>query len=306
METNSVSSKLAGSSSLKSSAIKGHKYLAEPSRITHYTTIDGLIGIVEKVCIWASNVSYLNDRQELLHGLRGTTEAIELFMSETAYRKWAAILRSVVKEIENGRMANTYAACFCASSDVLSQWRGYSGSEQGISVTFDRVKLESMLSTQKAKLFPIVYGTLSTKQQITDALMSNFEELNIWEYATGQMSAAERRDRVYKVVSRLLPQFKHAGFRDEREWRFIVQQETVRDQVCFRSAGNVIVPYLKLGPGPRMSPLGPGSAGQLPIDSVRVGPGRDMDLTKRSVELYLATKGYQNVKVLVSQVPFRV
>jgi hypothetical protein len=99
------------------------------------------------------------------------------------------------------------------------------------------------------------------------------------------------------MLSRLLPRFKNIGFQDEREWRFVVQQETLQDQVCFRSVANVIVPYIKLGPG---------EGAHLPIRSMRIGPGRDMALTKLSVEAYLKTKGYPDTKVLISNVPFRV
>jgi DUF2971 family protein len=277
--------------------IKGGKFLDAPPSISHYTNIGGMMGIIEKGCVWASNVSYLNDREELVHGLRGATKALKRVLNDRTYANWASSLDAVVKEITNGRMPNTYAACFCRRSDVLSQWRGYGGADQAIAVTFNRPELEALFSSQKAKLYPVVYGALKANKQITDHVIENLDELTIFEYAAGDFSQSEKRKRAYYMLSRLLPRFKNIGFQDEREWRFVVQQETVRDQVCFRSVANVIVPYIKLGPG---------EGAHLPIKSIRIGPGRDMVLTKRSVELYLTTKGYSDTKVLISNVPFRV
>jgi hypothetical protein len=277
--------------------IKGGRFLDKPSRISHYTSIGGLMGIIEEGCVWASNVSYLNDREELIHGLSGATKAVKRVTKDETYAKWVRSLRAVMKEIKAGKIPNTYAACFCERSDVLSQWRAYGGSEQAIAISFDRAELETLFSSQKAVLYPVVYGSLNANQQITEQLRQNLDELTTFEFAAGDYTPAEKRKRVYRMLSRLLPQFKNIGFQDEREWRFVVQHETVRDLVCFHAVGNVVVPYIKLGPGKGSS---------LPIRSIRVGPGRDMDLTKRSVELYVATKGYSDVKVYITEVPFRV
>jgi hypothetical protein len=277
--------------------IKGGRFLDKPPSISHYTTIGGMMGIIEDGCVWASNVSYLNDREELTHGLSGATRALEIVTKDETYAKWVSSLRAVVKEIQSGRMPNTYAACFCQGSDVLSQWRGYGGSEQAVAISFDRADLEALLSSQKAVLYPVVYGKLNANQQITEQLRENLDELTIFEHAAGDYSLAEKRRRAYRMLSRLLPQFKNIGFQDEREWRFVVQHETVREQVCFRAVGNVVVPYIKLGPG---------EGSPLPIRRIRVGPGREMDLTKRSVELYLGSRGYSDVKVFITKVPFRV
>jgi hypothetical protein len=273
--------------------IKGGKFLDAPLSISHYTNVGGMVGIVEKGCIWASNVSYLNDREELKHGLRGATKALKRVLNDSLYDDWANSLKAVVKEITEGRMPNTYAACFCQRSDVLSQWRGYGGSDQPVAVTFKRKELEDLFASHKAKLYPVV----KAKKQITDHLLENLNELTVFEYGAGTFSGPEKHQRAYHMLSRLLPRFKNIGFQDERKWRFVVQHETVRDLVCFRPVGNVIVPYIKLGPG---------EGSHLPIESIRIGPGRDMELTKHSVELFLKAKGYSDTRVFMTKVPFRV
>src|SRR6476659_3362306 len=91
--------------------IKGGRFLDKPSRISHYTSIGGLMGIIEEGCVWASNVSYLNDREELIHGLSGATKAVKRVTKDETYAKWVRSLRAVMKEIKAGKIPNTYAAC---------------------------------------------------------------------------------------------------------------------------------------------------------------------------------------------------
>lgn len=107
---------------------------------------------------------------------------------------------------------------------------------------------------------------------------------------------SERNAEALRAICRLLPQFKHFGFREEREWRFVVQMEAAPDSLQFRVRGSVLVPYLKIGPG------GPGI---LPITRLIVGPGKNQEVTERSLRLLLAQHGYGAVKVESSRVPFR-
>ena len=58
-----------------------------------------------------------------------------------------------------------------------------------------------------------------------------------------------------------------------------------------------MIPYLKLKLGDN---------DKLPIKYIRIGPGREQELTKRSVELYLQNKQYEHVEVRLSNVPYRL
>lgn len=254
------------------------------------------MGIVDNGEIWLSNVSFLNDRRELLYGLDATAKVAKEFSSDEAYQEWHKPLNRVLARLKAGKIPNTYAACFCEKSDILSQWRGYGGSEQGVAIVFNRKGLLDTLENSKATLFPVVYGQLKTADQITKELSEKLDDIE--EAAKREeYSDVEKEKEAYSVVCGLLPQFKHIGFADEREWRIVVQQNTLRPTVSFRANSNVMVPYLKL----KLSESSP-----LPIDYVRVGPGREQELTKRSVALYLESKGYNKIEVRVSNVPFRL
>jgi len=253
------------------------------------------MGMVESGQMWASNVSFLNDRRELQHGLEASLEAIRSFTKTPNHKSWHDALKHAAQSLGEGLVPNTYAVCFCSSADVLSQWRGYGGREQGVSLTFDRKALSALMTKSKASLYPVIYGNISTATKMSEALKAELEALVAFEGLVG-LSKAEKDTAAYKAICLLLPQFKHYGFHDERELRYVLQHETVRDDVCFRAAGNVLVPYLKLVPG---------GATKLPILSVTIGPGRDQELTQRSLRMYLDKKGYADTDVKLSDVPFR-
>jgi DUF2971 family protein len=257
-----------------------------------------MMAIVDSAEMWASNVSFLNDRKELLYGLEAAVVVVKEFSSQQTRMEWNRTLQKAVLQLQKGEMPNTYAACFCERSDTLSQWRGYGGIEQGIAITFDRIQLTKTLKESKATLLPVVYGNLKAKDQLTSELSSKLDDLDQEAALGGGYSEEVKIEKARSILSRLIPQFKHLGFSDEREWRFVVQQDSLRASVDFRANSNVLIPYVKLPIGPK---------GKLPIRSILIGPGRDQILTKRSVELFLESRGYAgNIEVKISGVPYRV
>lgn len=272
-------------------------FIAKPPKtLTHFTTLSGLHSIVQSKQLWASNVSFLNDRRELKHGLDASLAAIKIIIGSSAYQRWNDALRSVVHHLEAGEIPNTYALCLCARSDVLSQWRGYGGGVQGVSISFDQDKLTASLKPEKARLCRVIYANFSTVSKVRKSLRSELDALNYTAKVTSALTPKESEIEARVIVDRLLPQFKHLGFSEEREYRYVVQQRTIRDDVKFRANGNVLVPYIHL---PRSS------SDDFPIVKVTVGPGKDQILTKESIELFLRKYGYATVKVVLSDVPYR-
>lgn len=250
--------------------------------------------IVDSGSLWASNASFLNDKAELLHALAASKHAISLLSSKKALNAWSSMLKRLSAELSDGMKTDTYVACFCGDDDNLSQWRGYGGAVQGVSITFDRPKLALRLKRDKAKLYKVTYAKFSTASKLRDALAGELSDIAELDEILGESSEAARYDDLLSRVSALLPKFKHIGFKDEREWRFVVQKNPKTSELGFRASGNKIVPYIVIG----------AQKVRLPIHSVRVGPGTDQDLTARGLQVFLEARGYK-VPVRISDVPFR-
>ncbi|KFL31099.1 hypothetical protein JP75_10945 [Devosia riboflavina] len=265
-----------------------------PKELTHYTTLTGLEGIIRTKALWASNASFLNDRAELTHALDASQKAIKLLSSQKALKAWGGAIETAFTELRKGLQAQSYVACFCGDNDNLSQWRGYGGAVQGVSLTFDQRALTKRLQKDKATLLNVVYAKLTTASRLKDALEAELRDIAELEELLGPADAEAEQADLLARISRLLPKFKHLGFRDEREWRYVIQRDIAPEDMQFRVLQNKIVPYITIG----------NSSTNLPILSIKIGPGTDQELTARSVETFMGAQGY-DVDVTLSEVPFR-
>lgn len=94
-----------------------------PEILYHYTSIEGLLGIIEKKEIWATHIMYMNDAQEF-----------KLFI-DLVKRDLEPLLKtdiSTLKDLENqldlvsiiGTQFNICVASFSEVPDALDQYRG--------------------------------------------------------------------------------------------------------------------------------------------------------------------------------------
>ncbi|WIE35613.1 DUF2971 domain-containing protein [Agrobacterium tumefaciens] len=201
-------------------------------------------------------------------------------------------IRQAKKSIVDQGIPSAYACCFCSRSDSLSQWRGYTNGGQGIAIVFEVGRLEKHFADYNSVMAEVAYGQDATKKRLADEFEKLIQSRGGDLFSDGSLSA----DELEALILSLSPQFKHKSFEDEREWRLIVNKPKNPSDVVFRTKDNVLVPYLKLGE----TNVG------LPIERVIVGPGKDMDITKQSIELFLRSKmEYEEVEVTKSYVPFR-
>lgn len=140
-----------------------------PDLLYHYTTQEGLLGIIEKQKIWASQLQYLNDASE---GQIFTKLFLDEFNQRAStvsedppsqLRMLAQLMgRSVDRPECQIQCANkvvldfgltafswieaqdAFVASFSKQGDLLSQWRAYSGENGGYSIGFARSYLKSV------------------------------------------------------------------------------------------------------------------------------------------------------------------
>ncbi len=283
-------------SSLKVEAL--NRLRPVPNCLSHYTTLTGFLGIFEKKELWFSNISFLNDKQELLYGIEKSAEVIEKMLGEDGYGLWIPVLKRVVARFENENVAGAFVGCFCEKDNLLSQWRGYAGADQGISIVFKTAALQAILEPTGAEMFPVEYGPKATKGSIRAAL---FEDLTTNQPPLFDDPRFYEIDHVlFDKIVLLSPRFKHSGFREEKEWRFVIQKHRVIGQPFYRVRGNVLLPYLKIA-----LPTDADNFYKI-IDHIRVGPGADAELTEKSINMYLNSIGLGDINVLSSNIPYRV
>jgi hypothetical protein len=109
----------------------------------HYTTADGLKGIVENDELWATSAYYLNDSTEIMYGYQLIDEALDVWKKKANPPEDSiagGLLYSLQRQfghdyLKRNIITPIYLTCFCEEDNLLSQWRGY-GQSGGYSVGF--------------------------------------------------------------------------------------------------------------------------------------------------------------------------
>jgi hypothetical protein len=108
-----------------------------PNIIYHYTDVNGLIGLIDSGCIWATHVSRLNDASENMHGFNLVIEHVRANLP-------IASRPLIEKALLGLRSVDTYVACYSTKSDLLSQWRNYTGTKVGYSLGLETSQMATL------------------------------------------------------------------------------------------------------------------------------------------------------------------
>lgn len=288
--------------------------------IYHYTSLNGLIGILESQSLFSSNIQFLNDRKEFQYG-------VELILSTISHlkknKKAFQILENVEKNIDLIYKCERYVTCFSLKGDLLSQWRAYGNNGRGISIGFDRNSLSSSFS-QYLNEKMIVYNEndqiYSIEKQINWIIeyFENTKKLIDWnDYDYDFFVAKEIIEYLEKTIS----SFKHPSFKDEKEYRieYVIDgniNKEDKEKLLFKSTDNLVVPYLKLTneckdyinqSNYKETDVYPTFVvKKLPITEIIIGPSLDFQANKHSIAKLLKSNNYDNIEIIPSDVPYRI
>jgi hypothetical protein len=299
----------------------------------HYTTAEGLKGIIEQEELWATSAYYLNDSAEILYGYRLLRFAIETWLKQ-ANPPADSISRGLAESLqlflgndalERNIITPIYLTCFCEEGNLLSQWRAY-GSSGGYNIGF-KVPMEGIVYGLKpeprvytARCVKVEYDRDKQVQRILDilnALMPILDERPVTEAArnidpTSPLGFSKLSSILQEMLVEESIGFKDAVFAVEQEWRFVVRSRELLKQglddgdhtklpIHFRTARGQLLPFIKFEPSGAAMPL-IGDGKKLPIASVNCGPGRDRISAWMAVRYLLDSKGYKAVRVEHSEI----
>lgn len=267
-------------------------------RIYHYTDLNGLKGIIENHSLWATNFFFLNDSEELRHGIRAFRNALE-YLSDDLNEKSINILKNEIIRFNMHRANHQYNISFCEEPDLLSQWRGY-GATQGVCLEFESDELIQSLIYGNAQVLsgPVIYtkpdSTLEAKKEIInflrdEKLIKKIEVEPMYEI----ISAID-------IVHKLPPFLKNDRFSEEKEFRIVVQPNQPYEDVKFRVNAYGVIPYLELNANKNNM-----WNGRLPLKSIKIGPAKEKAFLWDGIKFLLQSKGYGNVDFSFTETPFR-
>ncbi len=272
----------------------------QPSHIIyHYTTHDGLIGILSSKSIWSTHIRYLNDSYEFVYGLELLKNQINQYYTIKDKRNGYA--NSLLNRLEGSEYSHTFITSFSENGDLLSQWRGYTDNAAGYSIGFENNYLKPLIREQKFKLVPCIYNeheqTEIVNEFITDLIdtCAKNDSDNSPPQETSQLIIRY----AFKFVESIAPLLKHPSFSEEREWRLVSPLffSDSNNKFLYRSVKSMITPYMTFN-------IVKGK-GKVKIADLIIGPTPHADLSLFSVRSLLLSKKIDCSLFSNSNIPYR-
>src|SRR5215472_6061650 len=132
-----------------------YEAFSEPCADTlyHYTSADGISGIVDKHEIWMSNTAFMDDPTELT-ALENASSLLKPddFKHDAVKEEWRRMVSGA--RLNGIRELNYYMASFSRRKDSLEQWRGYGNFCIGLDARKLKLKLRRHISLYECLYTP--------------------------------------------------------------------------------------------------------------------------------------------------------
>lgn len=303
---------------------------APPTTLYHYSTADGLVGILQSRQFWATNVRFMNDTSELAHGVglvRAAFDAIERDSKMNPKTVAFEVVRATILDMVNDAERNTaqFAVSFCTDGNLLSQWRGYGQFGRGYAVGFTTARLTDFAAdllpdapVDPPRLGVFLRRVIYDERRQNDLIRRWIDGLVKWAAPFPDAAAIEKAwtvDSPGNTMARLiyegLVSFKHRAFAEEGEWRLIQQGRIKGQAVCraaFRTSAGRIVSYAPLTYRglPASESSGPPRPNDFPVVSITCGPTLDAEGAERALRMLLEHLAFETkqVEIKSSNIPF--
>lgn len=274
----------------------------------HYTGMSSFCGIVESAALWATDARFCNDHSEIEYAYGLLKEMKEEALAPLPQEGQEIAGSAVYRILTNHFDWHPFVACFCASRDLLSQWRGYGMNEPGVAVGLD---LSEPCFTRGDSLRPVLRRVIYEAELQRSLIVGLFQA---W-YDQFELASVEERDHggydLEVELQQLCVYMKHPTFREEQEWRLISSVHDIDDGqralVRHRPSRMGLTPYVVLNATESESREdfdGDMPRGALPLREVLLSPDISNDNAADSALSYLLNNGY-SVGVRSSQIPLR-
>jgi hypothetical protein len=255
----------------------------------HYTSTDGLHGIVSSGELWATKIRYLNDSSELMHALEIGTTYLQLLLTAKAYPE--SVLYDVMNRTRTSTDLNICIVSFSENGDLLSQWRAYSGNSSGFSIGFNTQKLEKIANENGMYLCKCIYNPKIQADVIKEYFDSILPELQ-------QNSDQEFWGTKIAEFFRIASLIKNVNFIEENEWRLISKPKSCKlPNFQFRKSETTLVPYYSV--------LFEKEDISTVFKEIICGPSPNYLLSQPALQMFLIKYGFGDRNVKNSKIPLR-
>jgi hypothetical protein len=248
--------------------------------IYHYTSGDSLLGIIKSKNLWATDIRFLNDFEELNKGLKLFEEFSKSFTEgileqDDSYDSVCKLIKVLISNIRrNAELTSINVVSLTTKHDNLRQWMSYCKSETGYCIEFDsNILIPNYLkehnNTIKINEIEYVEGYSDIKYQnslnaMKDNLMEMLSDSNSSNNKALDIEKFTLKANTFLLNSIFLASsIKPMEFQDESEHRLIylgqnkenstnppLNKEMINlyskpqlPEPNYRTVGDVIIPY---------------------------------------------------------------
>lgn len=270
------------------------------SILYHYTKSNGINGIINHNCFWATKSDFLNDPNEFSH-IQGIID--EVCQENIKNMKWKEMFLKDSIYSEKEKKREYFVLSFSKCRDSITMWSEF-GNKTGYNIGFRSSEIIARIEEAAEIAYHglVVYDTKKQKQLIRRNLctyLPNLLRMPLDDIL--ESGSKDRQDSNYLKACRKFQKmaevyamfFKQEGFSEEQEYRFIFRRQK-DTAVYFRAKDGFMLPYIEI----------PLSEKNLPVEEIMIAPQNHIDLAKNGMEYMLQAKGYK-AEVSLSNIKLR-
>jgi hypothetical protein len=281
--------------------------------IHHYTSTEGLLGMLSFKKLWATQSEYLNDKSEYIYAKDVILETIR-GLNDINVSKHKDIFEVCLEQIY--KIYDIYTCSFSKNPDILSQWRGYCPNDGGFCIGFE---VDELSKNNEGSFFECIYDYEEQKKEIakianvfcsnvekitagiklnfTDSWEDIFKKIEIKPYSkntTGNHLDLEKNHIFIRYeLAQLSARIKNPNFIEESEFRYIyISAKNEHENIKIRSRNSLLIPYIELG------------FGSDAIKQVIIGPSVNKSHNSKPLEL-LKKQLCLDFEISESNIPFK-
>lgn len=280
-----------------------------PDPLYHYTDQAGLLGIVRSGELWATKIQYMNDTMEFGIVVSIAKRQIKKRLKDVSETD-RNLYQWVIDDLDQISHVNVCSVSFCHDADLLSQWRGYSGSGVGFAIGFTTTNLLEAALKERCRLGRCIYDE-TDQVRIIDELIDQMtkEAANHLNNEFANLQPPPLGKAFETALIKYGAFFKDCSFKEEDEWQIVTELKYYYDTAFdFRTGKSMLIPYYRFD-------VQNGSWRNKIVDVV-VGPCPYPESSKKATEAlllknYVVVDGWvlgppsEHPPVRLSKIPYR-
>jgi hypothetical protein len=262
------------------------------STLFHYTTQQGLLGIIQDKALWLSSIRHLSDAAEFGYAVEMVRTRLTHKLS-TERGPWNSYYGAILERLGTIQDQLLFVGSFSEQADLLSQWRAYAPTG-GFSIGFEYEHLKAMAEKQDLTVMKCIYDHDEHQAILEDII-------NIGGTLVEKGGEHQAATAFLIGLLKFAPALKDPSFFEEREWRVVSGiKGPEAAKLKFRAGKSMLIPYQEFKLAENNRPM--------PIKRVIVGPTPHMNLSISSlVNLFLSSGNVdrQTFSIAPSRTPYR-